>query len=530
MGQAIDALDNLMREELPSMIHDAEPAIAPIFEKIKRTAFGVKTDEGLGRSYKVTHLYETGVAGLMESADPLGPDMTTISGTMVNLLAEGTAQSKLATFPSAEEVPHTGDIKRQLTLHKIVGNYSIPVAWRQADMLNATQIRKAVRDLKAVAKLKAEYEVSSFFSYSAPNNSGYVNQVVTRIAAIAENSTSADYIDITVDEEYGRINNIRDGQRFDIVADNGSGTLENGISVTGADVRNYEHSTQNYVHLIVTAVDYLGKKFTLRPVDSVDGGLPNLRLTVGSGTTGDIFQDNQEAVAGDWIVYAKTTRYTSGSRPQYSWGINDWVKGSGEILGGSSGDAALDLNMYPQFKSQVVPVNGPLSDIVLNNYIGGYMDAYPGESLDTIITTQGVQLQWLQQPTLHNNRNNYDRTGKALDFKGGWTKIQYEFGGKLYDWIISPHCLKKTLYGCKFAGDNIKRYSPPRIGGTDSTMGPELEFLAPTTGHTGVFMGSFNKDGRPQELLQAPFWYYQLIAPIDPRGLKFTGLTEADMG
>ena len=469
----------------------------------------------------------------MESADPMGPEMTSISGTMVNLLAEGSAASGLATFPPAEEVPHTGDIKRQLTLHKIVGNYSIPVAWRQADMLNATQIRKAVRDMKAVAKLKAEYEVSSFFSHSVTNEAGFQSQVLGRISAIAENSTWGDYIDITVDEEYGRINNIRQGMRLDIVA-NDTGVLQNGTAsatpaVTGAEVRNYEHTSQNYVHLIVVAVDYLGKKFTLRPVDSVDGGLPNLRLTVGSGSSGDIFQDNQEAAADDWLVMARTTRYNTASRPQYSWGVNDWIKGSGYILGGVAADAGLDLGLYPQFKSQVIAVDGPLTDDIINGYIGGYMDAYPGESLDTIITTQGVQLQWLKQPGLYNNRNNYERNGKSLAMKSGWSTISYEFGGKVYDWIVSPHCLKKTLYGLKFAGDNIKRYSPPRLGGVDATMGPELEFLAPLCGHTGVFMGSFNDSGRPQELLQAPFWYFNLIAPVDPRGLKFTGVTETTM-
>jgi len=523
MAQSMDSLDNLIREELPQIIHEMGPAVAPVFEKIKRTAFGVKSQDGLGRGYKVIHLYETGVAGLMESGDPLGPGMTTISGNQVQLLAEGTSASNLSIFPAASEVPHTGDIKRELYLHKVVGNFSIPAAWKQADLLSATQIKKVGRDMKAVAKLKAIYEASSFFSHVVTNESGNENQVLGRISAIGENSTWTDYINVTIDEQYGRISNFSKGMRIDIVADDGSGVLQDGVATDGSDVRNYEYGTANYVHLLINSVDYLGKKLILCPVDSVDGGLPNY----GAAQSGDVFAI--AAAAGDWLVSAKTTRYTTATRPQFSWGINSWVKSSGTIMGGASAAAALDLDLYPQFKSQVKAVNGPLTDNVINGYIGGYLDAYPGETLDTIITTQGVQLKWLEQPGLYNNRQNYDRTGKSLKVKGGWSQISYEFGGRVYEWVMSPMCLSNTLYALKFEGDNIKRYSPPKLGGTEASMGQEIEFLAPLGGHSGVFMVSHSSGGQPQELLESPFWYYCLICPVDPRGVKLTSLTEATM-
>lgn len=524
MSQAIDLLDDIVREELPRMLVDLEPKIAPMFDRVKRTSFGVKSQEGLGKGYKVIHIYETGTAGLFESGDPLGPDMTTISGNQAQLLAEGTAQSKLDIFPHAEEVPHTGEVKRELVLHKVVGNYSIPAAWKTLDMLNAAQLKKVARDLKAVAKAKLIYQATSFFSHEATNSSGYVNQVLGRISAIAEHSTWTDYILITLDEQYGRIANFAKGQRLDIVADS-SGTLQAGTAVDGSDVRNYTHTGQVYVHLIVVDVDYLGKKITLRPVNSSTGALPNY----GSSSSGDVFQSGQAGAVNDWLVYANTTRYTSGSRPQHSWGINNWIKDSGSILGGADGASGLDLDIYSMFKSQVKAVNASLTDDIINGYIAGYLDAYPGEELDTIITTQGVQQQWLKQPGLYNNRQNYERTGKALSFQGGWSKISYEFGGRVFEWIVSPMCLSKTLYGMRFNNNNIMRYGPPRIGGTDAQMGPELEFLATLGGHNGVFMIAHNSSGRPLELLEAPFWYYELMCPTDPRGLKFTGLTEATL-
>ena len=527
MAQAIDSLDNLVREELPRMITEIGPLIAPVFDKIKRTAIGVKSQEGIGRGFKVIHLYETGVAGLMESGDPLGPGMATIEGNQVQLLAQGTAASNLSIFPSAAQSPHTGDLKRELVLHKIVGNFSIPAIWKQADMLNAAQIKKVGRDMKAVAKLKAIYEASSFFSHSATNDVSplpFQTQVLGRVSdsvAPADNSTWAEYIDIYIDEAYGRISNFRKGMRIDVVATNGE-ILQAGTASDTTDVRNY--SDTEYVMLVVVNVDFLAKKITLRPVNTVDGSLPTFSGGYGaSGTTAFA------GAANDWLVAATISRYTAGSRPQFSWGINDWIKSSGTILGGAAESQALDLDVYNQFKSQVIPVNGPLTDDVINGYIGGYLDAYPGETLDTVITTQGVQLKWLQQPGLYNNRQNYERTGKAVNFKGGWSNISYEFAGRTYEWIMSPMCLSKTLYACKFAGDNVRRYGPPRIGGLEASMGPELEFLAPLGGHNGVFMVSHSSSGSPQDLLEAPFWYYNLIAPVDPRGVKFTGLTEATM-
>jgi hypothetical protein len=530
MSQAVDILNDIVQEELPRLFVDLEPTIAPVWDRVKRTSMGVKSQDGLGKGYQVIHIYETGTAGLFESGDPLGPGMTDIEGNQAQMLALGTAATNLDIFPSATEVPHTGEVKRTLALHRVVGNYAFPAEWKQLDVLNANQLKKVRRDLKAVAKNKLQYEATSFFSYEVAAHggaSGQVCQVLGRIASIGEHSKWEDNILITLDEQYGRIANFVKGQSIDIVADyTGYDQIEVGTAVTGADVRNYTHTDQDYVRLIVVDVDYLGKKITLKPINTVSGAMPNY----GHGTSGDVFQASYPAAANDWLVYAKTSRYTGGSRPQYSWGINNWVKASGTILGGAAEASGLDIDLYSMFKSQVKAVNGPLTDDVINGYIAGYLDAYPGETLDTIITTQGVQQKWLQQPGLYNNRQNYDRTGKAVSFTGGWSKISYEFGGRVFEWIVSPMCLSKTLYGMKFGGNNILRYGPPRIGGTDASMGPELEFLATLGEGKSVFMvARDSSSARPTTLIEAPFWYYNLMAPRDPRGLKLTDLTEATM-
>jgi hypothetical protein len=197
-------------------------------------------------------------------------------------------------------------------------------------------------------------------------------------------------------------------------------------------------------------------------------------------------------------------------------------------MGGATGAAALDLDYYTQFKSLVKAVNAPLTDDVLNRYIGGYLDSYPGMTLDTIITTQGVNQNWLSQPGLYNNRQNYDRTGKSLKMKGGWSEVTYEWGGRTFQYVVSPMCLSKTLYALKFSEGNVKRYVPPTVGGSDSRVGG-VEFLAPLGGHSGIFKIAHSSGGASQDLVEAPFWMYKLVCPLNPCSIKLTGLTEAVM-
>lgn len=506
------------------MMVDLEPQIAPMWDKVRRTSLGVKSQDGLGKGYQVIHIYETGTSGIFQSGDPLGPGMTSITSNQAQLLALGTAATNLSIFPDATQVPHTGEVKRTLVLHKVTGNYSCPVAWKQLDMLNAAQLKKVNRDLRAVAKAGLLYKATSFFSHEVTNSSGYVNQVLGRISAIAEHSTWTDNIVITIDEQYGRIANFAKGQKLDLVADS-SGTLQDGTDTDGTDVRNYTHTGAQYVQLTVVDVDYIDKKITLCPTNTVSGALPNY----GSSSSGDVFQAGYAAAANDWIVYANTTTYSSGSRPFHSWGMNSWVKQTGQILGGADGASGLDVDDYTMFKSLVKDVSSSLTDDIINGYIAGFNDAYPGNELDTIITTQGVQQQWLKQPGLYNNRMNYDRTGKGLSFRGGWAVVSYEWGGRTLEWIVSPMQLSKTLHALRFNGNNVMRYGPPRVGGNDASMGPELEFLATMGGHTGVFMVARSSTGQPTDLLEAPFWYHELMCPIDPRGVKFTSLTEATL-
>lgn len=511
MANAIDIADNLIREELPKIINESLPVIAPIYNMINNTSISVKRNEAIGRGFVVQHLFGCGLAGLVQSANPLGPAFLT--GTELpqsKFLDE--AGADLAPFPTAVASPHTSTLKRQLTLQMSTGNFSLPTTWFTADALTASQLSQIAREVKAVGDLRALTEAQSFFMAS--------DNVLARIASYTSGNETDGYFTFKIATGSGRVQFFRIGMMVDVLDHAGSGSSSTpnfGTDTTGTDVKNWSDGTAAYIPLVVADVDYLS-------------GVIKIAATTGEDIEAtDLAGD---AVENDDFIVLRDSGLVSG-REMRTWGLEDWMKdgtsGNEYIMGGSSGNAALDIATYSQFKSQVVAVNGPLTETVMNGYVGGFLDAYPGVALDTIITTMGVTLKFLEQPGLYNNRMFFDRDAKALNYKGGWQAVNYSFNGSTYNWIISPMCLSGRLYATKFKGDNIRRYVPPKVGGSDSRIGGDIEFLAPLAGGSSIFQVARNSSGQSLAVLEAPFWQYGLVCPIDVRGVKLTDLTESIM-
>lgn len=529
MANAIDSVSNFLREELPKVLHESLPAIAPFFKDIAATAIGVKRDESaIGRTWKVIHLYSAGLAGLMKYANPLGPAMNVAGemGKQVHLLGIGTA-APTTPFPTALEAPHAGSLKRELQLHMTTGNFSVPLTWMQADALSAAQIKQVARDIKGVGDLRAMIEATGFHSYPQENDATFDTKILGVISTMLEGGSNEPVI--TLHEEYGTIHNFRVGMVIDIVAGTGSegGDLQDGAVTDHSDRLNYTAAAQ-YVHVLIQDVDYIGRQLTVVGIGATAGAEITWSDSNGWGDTGA-----DKPAEWDYIVLKDCSLYSTATRPMPTWGLEDWMKSSGYLMSGVSGSEALDLAKYSQFKSSVTAVNGPLTEDVLNKYVGNYLDAYPGLTVDTILTTNGVTQKHLQQYGLYNNRQFFDRTGKSLKVKGGWAEVQYEFNGRVLRWMVDPLCLKGRLYGVKFGGDNIRRYVPPtissgneRLAGSNAGIDGEVQFLAPLGGHSGVFMVARDTNGAVLDVLEAPFYQFNLIAPIDPRGIKLTGLTE----
>jgi len=526
---AIENLSNFMREELPKVMHESLPLVAPFFKDIIATSVGVKRDETsmLGRDWKVIHIYDAGISGVMKYGDPLGPAMVagTTTGKQAQMLQFYTAETSTP-FPNALEAAHAGSLKRQLSLHYNTGNFSVPVAWMQADALSATQIKSVARDIKAVGKLRAMIEATSFHSMSVTGTSTYETKILGSVTSVSD---SSNVVTVTIDERYGTIHNFRPGMMIDFVNNSdgtAGGTLCDGTDLDGTDILNTDGV--NKIHVMIQRVDYISRTFDCVGIGDDDGLIQAYDTTHGWTAAA-----SKAIVQYDYIVNAGCSQYTGGTRPMSTWGLEDWMKSSGNLMGGSASSEALGLALYPQFKSSVAAVNGPLTEDVLNKYVGQYLDAYPGLTVDTILTTNGVTQKHLQQYGLYNNRQFYDRQGKSLNARGGWSEVNYEFNGRVLRWIVDPLCLKNRLYAIKLQGGNIKRYVPPTISSGDNRlnvgagMDGEIQFLAPAGGHTGIFMVARGTSGQVLDVLEAPFWQYQLIAPIDPRGVKLTGLTEA---
>jgi len=502
---AIDALDHLIREELPTSMDESLPEIAPIYKHIQNTSLGVKRDS-IGRDWQVEHLFATGVAGLIQSADVRGPKFDDNAYYFQSLVLDATAPG-IDIFPPASQTPHTTSLKRVLTLGMTTGNFTIPATWMSADALSATQIKKVAMDIAAVGKLHALTEAQSFFMGS--------KNALCQIDNYSSTGESSGYFTFTVKAGTGRTSFFRVGMLVDFMYDN-SGTPYWGVT-GGTHHGNSTGATapwgSGYLPLIVADVDYIGGTIKVASVNGTHLEAADLQ--------GDACADD------DWIVMANCG--TTSGREQRSWGLEDWIASSGYIMGGSSsGQHGLDLDTQSQFKSQVVTVSGPLTDTVMNGYIGGFLDAYPGQSLDTIITTMGVTLKYIEQPGLYNNRMFYDRTGKTLDVAGGWDDASYSFQGRRFKWIISPMCISGRLYAIKLNNGNIKRYVPPKVAGSDGRIGSEVEFLAALSGPS-IFKIAHADSGASQALLEAPFWEYHLVCPVDVKSVKLSSLTEATM-
>lgn len=483
----LETLSNQVQDELPQVVHESLPGMDPVYKYIDQSYIGVESHEtaNMGYRWRVNHLYSGGMAGLIQPANPEGPDLEDTDQTQDVKFLDAD-HSNLTPFPNALESPHSSVIKRTLTLHRQTGNHAIPVEWMQMDKLSAAHVKQVAMDIRKLGRNRAYMEAMSFYQ-NWSNNYPVMGQV--------DGSWTADSnYQYTATIENGRIAFFRPGMMVDVYSDSsGVNSKTNGSN-----------------NLVVVKVDYVNKQITL--ADHASAAINGIGLT-----------------DDDWIMWKGAgTQY----RPQCTWGLENWIKSSGYLFQSGSAAGGISLSSHPHFASQVVAVNAALTDTVLNGYVGGFIDAYMSDVVpDTIITTWGATLKYIQQPNGSGlDRMMFERTGKAMSVHGGFSEVDFSFNGRNMKWMISSMCLPGYLYALKLGGGNLKRYVPPMIGGKgDSRIGNEIQFLAPVAGHSGIFMGIVNSNGSPMSAVQLPFWQYRLIAPIEVRGIKLTGLTEATM-
>ena len=513
-------LDNMVREILPSASVETLHITDPIVSSLVPTTDGVNHSE-IGRGWTVSHRFHTGVSGLYQPYAITG-------GTIYNDPLRTDVRNTPLGFPNPANTPHVASFIRQIFLKGHRGNYAVEAADLKVESLNAAVMEKWANDLKGLAKNIAQCEMTSFYVGDyigvAPATTPVVTGGVATAYATALGGGATANAAMKIYPATSRMAYYKTGMYVDIYDDS---------SLTNK--RNVLTGTTTHVPLIVDVVDPIG-----------DASGPYIIVTSIEGralNATSVFY-NDEA-----MIHATTDNYIvprggTSSLKMGHYGLNDWVKASGTLFGDAdvwdhsrnTKATTMSLTDYPEFKSVVkTGLNAPLSEIVLNQYIGRFVEAYQSQ-LDKILTTQGVTLKMLEQPNSGTSRLNYDRTGKSLSVQFGFQPLTYEYEGRSLEWHTSPYVPNGELYAIKTSGGNIKRYVPPRLApqaglgamGTMEGLSGEIEFIGSMV-HDTIFMPVLNTNAEVVEQFQAPFWQFSNIAPLDVRSVKISGITETDL-
>jgi len=540
MPSAISSLDPQLRVSFPMNLLEAEKLVFPLLNQMNKTSMGVSQRKGpngeIGRGFQIVHKYKSGLAGRRTPANPLGPATVDIGVPIVHRGDTASGNEDITPYPKGIEAPHSSVMTRTLVLHRSTGVMSILNSWRQADKLALSQYETIFNDLKAAAEMEKRTEAISFHAYRATNDAGYSTTVLGRISAVAKETsylaagtTNANFAVFTLDESYGRIKNLAKGMEIDVVADS-SGTLQSGAAYDATDVRNYlaAATSDDYVQVIITNVDPIDKTITC--IGVTRKAATAHAISTFSASTG--WDGSEGCQVGDWIVGRDQSVYIAGTRPMFSYGLLDFLKESGQIMGGAAGSQTLDLDngANSEFKSRVVSDhNGPLLETDLSQWLNGYAEAYPNIDLDTILTTAGVTQEFVSQSyTQGNNMGVFERTNKEIQVKGGWTLKKFVGATKEYDWWTSPVGLSGHVNVIGMNNGNFQQYTPPHDGGSNAAYGPEVQFLAPKIGYNSIWMPEM-VNSQPTDMSVAYYDRYVLVAPKMPNGILIKGVTEAQM-
>jgi hypothetical protein len=527
MANVIEVLSNEIEDVLPKVVQDRFRKIDPVYNYILQSATAAidENSAGMGYKYKVNHLFGGGVSGVFKGVSPYGPGaVASGAGRRYGTFLDGNGTTP---FPNALNSPHLAVAKRSLTLHRSTGNFNIPAEWLQSDNLSAANIKQVGRNIMAVGKHRAHREAVSLFCsrLKGATSSHFENatfSVLAKVSSVADSDTNTTK---TIAIKDGRIMYFLPNMMVQFV---NPATATAAALFKGAEIGT---SAVDATTFVVTDVDYMGGTIKIAHVGANYGQAMNAVEALAA-----IAEDDWIIEADPYIVDVGTNDYYVA--PMVTWGFDDWIKSSGVLFNTSTGaEDGLSLSQYPTFKSHVVSVGGALTDSVINAKIGGFVDAYGEGAPDSMITTWGVILKYLESPNASGlDRMSFDRTGKSLDVKGGFNEVKYNFNGTEVKILISSMCQSGTAYGIKTSDGNIKRYVPPRAakidggGGTaDERIGAEVQFLAKILGGS-IFKHAVGANGESTNIFEAPLWHDKLVAPEDVRSVKLTNITEATLG
>ena len=536
MADLTSISSNVIEERMPAMFRASSKVRMPLLEKAERVSAGIKTSDGsvadLGRLFAVQHGWRVGSAGVLRSMGPYGVTAIDI-GNAARMTEASNYDGTLAPVPSAAQSPHVGHITRTLYLHANIGNLAIPVQWLFLNSLPAMKVDQLVEDMVGCADKTVRQDAVSYSSYRATGESTHKVTVLGRISTVAKatdylqsRSTNANFVKILIDEAYGTINNFMEGDEVDLVADS-TGTLQDGVATDGSDVRNYT-STGVYVQCLITEVDRTAKTITLMGISRQTSSAAQAAIVTFTDGTG--WQGTNGPAAGDWICPRGGSTFIAATRPWLTNGVEDWMAGSGVIMGGSVGSECLDLDHSPgaMFKSIVrTSLGSQLTPEWMDAMLAQFGVAFPDIRLNAAVTTIGVLLGFRAERT-QASQGNFD-VSQRIDVAGGWTYSKWVTPTGSVDFWTSPYCLEGRMYVQQIDAANLKLYGLPPIGETKPDFAPGIQFLGKIVGWPSIRVPETASNGTPNMIVGAPFVRFALLCPIRPNGIKVAGITESDI-
>lgn len=471
MATPQSALSNVIKEELAPGIRTARIKEDPVWARIQSSSMGV-TREGLGRDWKFIQSF---VAGGDFGAYEFSTAAVLAGGTLGFEEAGVVGQFGAGNgFPTRTESTNPAFFQKTITLKEARGNMFIPLKWLQIDEFDSS-LGSAVKILMdGAARKAARVHAAAFWTTDATS---FV--LVDNIPSTADAGTYTFTINnASSTAPHGRIQMIHIGQVVDIY--------------------NSLHSKLNAGSgFVVTAVDYLNNKFTIKEL-----------------VAGDTDPDTNSANVPMYLVLRN-------SRGNQTSGIHSWMKtATGTIFG-------IDIAVHPEFGSQIITETGPATEKMLDKYVGTFFDRIGTMcSLDTIVSSAGVVHAYREN---EDNLSTYERNGRRLEIKAGMAEIDYSYNGHPFEWLISTYCGAGRIYGLKLGGGNIKEYVPPQVkgGGKNSTFGNEIVFLGPLGGSTSIFLNELAATtAAPTDQFQAPYYRQCEVAPEQVQGIIISGLDE----
>jgi hypothetical protein len=373
-----------------------------------------------------------------------------------------------ATWQGIGEMSGPGIIQKILTLVEGVGNFPVPLHLLRSDRLDAS-VGSIVGELvRGAARTQAQAQINVFWK----------NSIENEIGKFVADGTALTQTTQAVTLTGGRIRAFRPGLMIDLYIDSGGSP---------------DASAVNQQQSVVNRVDYLQKVIYIRHVAT--GGSDALA----DGTTYHIVPDGTSISATTNVVPS---------------GLVDIIKASGTVFN-------INLTQYPQFRSIVVTnESGALTSDKLNKYIGGFVDAY-GAELDTIVTTSGTLLAFLENLDSTSQLLRYESQTKALAIKAGFMPLGYCFNGKDYRIMVSPNCPSGTVYILKLRSNNFRKYVPPRLPAaqSDGRFAGEVEFVSPAMGFSSIFQPLLSSSAVVDQV-QAPYLNWMEFCPKMIQGIK----------